>query len=151
MKLIIGMAKSNLKLNDGQSRKLELDFLRLAYAVQRVEEVEKGYLIVATDKSKKRAEGWKEKYQLDGEVEVLVAKLNENELKLLKSEKQVNIEGMLEGTTGKGKSKRSIAKLGKSLLEDALKQYIEEKEATTVWEGESPLGIQWDYCGQSDS
>ena len=75
MKLIIGMAKSNLSLKDCQSRKLELDFLRLAYTVQRVEVVKKGYLMVTTEKIKKRTEKWKEKYQLDGEVEVLVAKL----------------------------------------------------------------------------
>lgn len=149
MKLIIGMAKSNLKLNDGQSRKLELDFLRLAYAVQRLEEVEKGYLIVATEKSKKRAEGWKEKYQLDGEVEVLKAELNDEQLQSLKTEKQGNVKGMFAGTAGKKSEGLSNAKLGKQLLEQALQQYIEEKEQTVAWDGELPLGIQWDYCGKA--
>ncbi|MCB0594433.1 MAG: hypothetical protein H6557_14170 [Lewinellaceae bacterium] len=148
MKLIIGMAKSNLSLKDCQSRKLELDFLRLAYTVQRVEVVKKGYLMVTTEKIKKRTEKWKEKYQLDGEVEVLVAKLDEEMLQSLEAEKEMNVKGMLVGTAGKKSEGQSVAKLGKRLLEKALQQYIEENEQTVAWEGEPPLSIQWDYCGK---
>ena len=52
MKHVLGMAKSHLNLNGAKREKLELDYLRLAYAVKDLESARKGCAGIS------RGSGW---------------------------------------------------------------------------------------------
>lgn len=61
MKHVFGMAKSSLDLRGGKGRNLELDFLRLVYAVQhfqRAGDLAQGYLVVLGDGMSQRVKAW---------------------------------------------------------------------------------------------
>ena len=141
------MAKSNLDMKGAKPVKLELDFLRLAYAVQKDDSVEKGYLMVSSESIKTRTQTWNKKYSLKGEVGVLVAQLSQSDLKLLEAEKANNSEGILKKDDLDLDNKKSIAKMGKSLLEKELKLQVESREGSLEETNNYPLGIRWDYCG----
>ena len=82
MRQIIGMAKSNLDLRGAKGPKLELDFLRLVYAVKeakRENQETKAYLLVMTEKIKNRVNEWAKKYNAEGLVETIVLDLSEDE------------------------------------------------------------------------
>lgn len=63
MKLVLGMARSNLDLKRAKRTKTEFDFLKLLFAVRQFEEVQKGYLLVMDEKIKSAIENnWNTKY-----------------------------------------------------------------------------------------
>jgi hypothetical protein len=153
MKHIFGMAKRCLDLNGAKAQKLELDYLRLVYAVRELRRLgndAQGYLLVMTPGIKQRVAAWQRKYQGEDAVVVETAKLNEQQLKLLESEVKANIEGMVAGTLGQNVAGRSNANVGGQIGEEQLKLLIEMYEPGVVRSSnaqEFPFQIKWDYYG----
>jgi len=146
MKIILGLAKSNLDLKGAKRTKTEFDFLKLLFAVRECEDVKKGYLLVMDKKIKDTIDNnWASKYgMLKNEVEVIVAPLSGENYNSLKAEKNRNIQGMLEGTLG-GNGKNSIVKVSDSLAKEILINEINKREKTSLYPN-SVLGINWHYC-----
>ena len=86
------MAKSHLDLQGAKGPKLELDFLRLAFAIYKLDsngEMGKGFLLVFTPAIKKRAQSWIQKYGTGNDIKILVAEMTEEEKQQLKEETPV--------------------------------------------------------------
>jgi len=155
MKHVLGMAKSHLDLKGAKRPKLELDFLRLVYAVKELRargDQAKGYLLVMEKEIATRAESWIEKYQAGDAVVIEVAGLSPDEREALEAEKKSNIAGMVAGSLGSTVGNQSNAVLGKHLGEDALRNLIMSKEpGVQEMKDESafPLRIRWDFYGWS--
>ena len=69
MKHVLGMAKSALDLRGAKGPKLELDYLRLLYAVKELRkrgDNAQGYLIVLTEPIHERTRQWENKYLAGG-------------------------------------------------------------------------------------
>lgn len=156
MKHILGMAKSHLDLRGAKGPKLELDLLRLVYAVKELRsqgQEAQGYLLVLTEDIEVRAKKWLDKYQAGDTVDILRKDLLAEDLKALEAEKERNIAGMVAGSTGELVGDRSSAGRGKYLGEEALRKQIMSlvpgvKEITK--EREFPFGIRWDFYGVLD-
>ena len=154
VKHVLGMAKSSLDLKGAKGPKLELDFLRLVYAVKqlRTEEVDaKGYLVVMTEDIRERANSWIGKYEAENTIVIDVAPLSLDEQKALEAEKKGNVAGMVAGSLGRTAGNQSNAVLGKQLGEDALRKLIMDQESRVQEikdEKEFPFRIRWDFYGQ---
>ena len=155
MKHILGMAKSNLDMKGAKGPKLELDFLRLAYAVKELSskgDSATGYLLVMTEEIAQRARSWTEKYQSGDAVVIAVANLSPTELVALRTEKENNVAGMVAGSLGNDVGSQSVAEMGRQLGERKLRKTImdtEHKVQEIEDVNEFPLGIRWDYYGRS--
>lgn len=154
MKHIIGMAKRSLDLAGAKGPKLELDYLRLIYAVNELRRTgvgAQGYLLVMNDNIAKRVSIWQGKYQAGDAVVVIVAKLTDEQLSALKAEVQANTAGMIAGTLGEDVDGKSNATFGGQLGEEQLQYFIEENEPGVLRnmnETEYPFKIRWDYYGK---
>ena len=154
MRHILGMAKRHLDLRGAKAPKLELDFLRLAYAVQHIRgrgEEAKGYLLVVTPELAARARKWIEKYEVGDAVDILVGELSEAEREDIEAEVRRNIDGMIRGSQGESVEGASLASAG-ALAEGKLAASIAEREPDLAEVPESaprPFGIRWDFCGTS--
>lgn len=154
MKHILGMAKRNLDLDGAKGPKLELDYLRLVYAVNELRrrgEDAKGYLLVMTENIANRVATWQEKYQATDAVMVKVAPLTGEQRSALKAEVQANTAGMIAGTLGEDVAGKSNATVGGNFGEELLKQVIEVNEPGVLRnmnEREYPFKIRWDYYGK---
>jgi hypothetical protein len=156
MKHVLGMAKRHLNLKGAKGPKLELDFLRLVYAVKELRrrgDDAQGYLLVADEKIERRVDKtWRDKYEAGDTVQVETAPLTDTERAVLEQEVEENVAGMVAGTLGEDVGDRSSAVLGASLIEDELKRMIEGHEPGVQQcndPAEFPFGIQWDYYGRS--
>ena len=155
VKHVLGMSKSHLDLKGAKAPKLELDFLRLVYAVKHLRArggCANGYLIVMTKDICKRANSWIKKYEVcDNTIVIDVAELSTDDRKALEAEKKSNIAGMVAGSLGGTVGNQSNAVLGKQFGEDALRKLIMRQEPGVQEkkdEGEFPLGIRWDFYGR---
>jgi hypothetical protein len=118
MKHILGMVKRNLDLNGAKGPKLELDFLRLVYAVKELRQSAdeaKGYLLVMTSAIAERVAAWQTKYQAGDSVQVGTAQLSQEQLGTIHAEVRANVEGMVAGTVGEDVAGRSDATAGGQL------------------------------------
>jgi len=155
VKHVLGMAKSHLDLKGAKGPKLELDFLRLVYTVKELRargDQAKGYLTVMEKGIATRVDSWIEKYQAGDTVVVEVAGLSADEREALKAEKKRNVAGMIAGSLGSTVGNQSNAELGKRAGEDALRRLVISREPGVQEikdEGVFPLGIRWDFYGQS--
>lgn len=153
MRHILGMAKRHLDLRGAKGPKLELDFLRLVYAVQhlrRAGDEAQGYLLVMTTAIQRRTASWVTKYQAGDAVRVLVGDLTPDERKLVDEEVRANTEGMLAGVLAQNVSGRSSATAGGDIGERKLRTLIKEIEGVLspiVDPARFPLGIRWDFYG----
>lgn len=153
MKYIFGMAKSNLDFKGAKGPKLELDYLRLVYAVK--EHKRKGldagaFLLVMTPEIANRIKTWNKKYDAAGVVDVVTAIISVSQKEALSEEKKNNIHGMVTGTTGGTVSGRSDAKVGTEIGESQLRKVIMEKypEVKEIREeSKYPYAIRWDFYG----
>jgi hypothetical protein len=156
MKHILGMAKRHLDLKGAKGPKLELDFLRLVYAVKELRrggDDAQGYLLVADEKIKQCVDKrWRKKYRAGDTVRVCVAQLTDTERAVLEQEVKKNRAGMVAGALGEDVGDRSSAARGASLIERELKRTIESHEPGVQQcddPAESTIDIQWDYYGRS--
>jgi hypothetical protein len=152
---VLGMAKSSLDLRGAKAPKLELDFLRLAYAVRDLREAGEeavGYLMVLVPKVAKAVERWQDKYSSGEGVVVLCKELEGENLESLIKEKADNAIGfIIDRQFDEAERELSLADLGKKLGETALHQEISARHPGLISSQSFPLGIQWDYYGTLDT
>ena len=152
-KHVLGMAKRFLDLRGAKGPKLELDYLRLLYAVKELRfhgEEAQGYLLVLTSKIESVTLRWQEKYEAGDTVRVLVPELSDPERSLFEREIAANILGMLEGYLGSSSGNQSSAAEGAAIAEAHLEALLKvhEPEAIRIMRpAEFPFHIRWDYYG----
>ena len=153
MKHVLGMAKSHLNLNGAKREKLELDYLRLAYAVKDIRAQGKdaqGYLVVLDGDLASRIHLWESNYKAQGCVTVVLAHLADQVMDKVKDEKRKNRAGMVAGTTDAKVGGRSSATFSKATVEDVLRMKICELEPNVEAvddKKKSPCGVRWDFYG----
>lgn len=156
MKHILGMAKSFLDLKGAKSPKLELDYLRLVFAVddlRRRGDRAQGYLIVLTPQILDCVKKWENKYRVKDSVKIIEVSLSNLAKNRLLLEKKSNIDGMVVGTTGGKVGDRSNANFSRQIGERALKDKILELELGVkqiIDESKYPYYIRWDFYGILD-
>lgn len=156
MKHVLGMAKSHLDLRGAKSAKLELDYLRLVYAVKEIRkrgDSAQGYLAVLTPQISYRVKQWEHKYQGNKYVAVMDISLPSRVKNNLKQEKASNLAGMIAGVTGGKAGRRSSANFSRETAENTLRRTILESEPNVQEvrdKNEFPFGIQWDFYGIVD-
>ena len=153
MKHVLGMAKSHLDLKGAKAPKLELDYLRLVYAVKEIrrgKDNAQGYLVVLDPRIRDRLRQWESKYGGKECVKVIYEPVPSIDKSKLEEEKADNIAGMVAGTIGSEVGGRSCANLGQTMGEDALRRKIFEAEPNVeevTDKSKFPFGIQWDFYG----
>lgn len=153
MKHIFGMAKSSLDLKPAKSRNLELDFIRLVYAVQHYQRngcKAHGYLVVLSNAIAHRVAVWAKKYDAQSLVTCLPYPILPEEREVLDREKAANVEGMIAGTQRETVGRRSDAVAGRKIGEHALRDAILQAEPLVQDLTDSkqmPFRIRWDFYG----
>lgn len=153
MKYILRMAKSCQDLKGAKGPKLELDYLRLVYAVDDLRRNNKnaqGYLVVLTQQIAERVKRWENKYGWKDSVKIICVSLSSSINNRLNREKKNNISGMVAGSTGRKVGGRSSANFGRLTGEVALKDRILELEPGVKEiknENEFPCLVRWDFYG----
>ena len=110
------MAKSALDLRGGKGRNMELDFLRLLYAVEHFRARgfgAQGYLLVMTTGIAGTIGSWVRKYNASECVDVATATLTDDDLDLLRVEKAGNAAGIVRSLVDSGEASRSCADTGR--------------------------------------
>ena len=150
------MAKSHLDLKGAKSSKLELDYLRLVFAVKEMRrqgDSAQGYLAILTPEISGRVKQWEHKYRGRECVEVMTISLPGHVKNGLKQEKASNLAGMVAGATGGESGGRSSADFGRETVEHALRRIILKSEPDVhqvIDENKYPFGIRWDFYGIAD-
>lgn len=150
---VFGMAKAQLDLVGAKRRSLELDFLRLAYAVRRVTSLGDeacGYILVVTHSVADTVKKWMEKYGTEDSVIIIEASLTNEELRALQAEKERNKEGMLSGMRDENVDDLSNADYARTLGEGRLIDAIRKRHPTVEQisdEQKFTLGVKWDFYG----
>lgn len=154
-KYVLGMVKRNLDLKGAKGPKLELDFLRLVYAIKELQKSgheAKGYLLVMTPRISRRIDAWRKKYEAGNTVVVETAQLSPEQRQTIEDEIRENKNGMVAGTVGEDVAGRSDATVGAKIGEELLRKLIETHESgiyRSCNEQDFPLLIRWDYYGTS--
>jgi hypothetical protein len=151
---ILGMAKSSLSLKGAKGPKLELDFFKLAFAVEALRASNMpaiGYLQVLCAPAQKRALYWIEKYRTGNTVTVLYATPTEADMTALAAEKARNALGLLSTSNAEEAAQTlSLAALGQELGESALAREITRRHPTVdriIDKSKFPQQIDWDFFG----
>ncbi len=153
MKHVLGMAKSFLDLKGAKSQKLELDYLRLVYAVKDLRkggDDAQGYLVVLAPRISERVKQWENKYRGRGFVEIIDVSLTNSDKYQLKQEKVNNLAGMAAGVTGGVAGERSSASFGRDAGENNLRKMIfrlEPRVKEVKDENKFPCCVRWDFYG----
>lgn len=149
------MAKRHLDLRGAKGPKLELDLLRLIYAVKDLRsqgDDALAYLLVLSPKIASTARAWSAKYAALDAVEVLVGQLSDQERLTIVSEIRRNTAGMIAGAQGQLVAGASDSTAGASLAEAKLLAEIRRRNPSVAQVLESaryPFGIRWDFYGTS--
>ena len=152
---ILGMAKSHMDLRGAKRPKLELDFLRIAFAISHVDsagEAGRGFLLVFTQQIRETAMEWTERYGTGDAIEIILAELTNDETRRLREEKISNVSGMIAGTLGQNVRGMSNADIGKEIGERKLEEEIRRRHPQVrriADRDEYPLGIDWDFYGRT--
>ncbi len=151
---ILGMAKSSLDLRGAKAPKLELDYLRLLYAVDRLKAQDKeavGYLLVLSKNVAESAKrNWIPKYGNNPSVEIVFVKPRKTGLKKLLEEKRNQAASLLlKNRVTDAEKLLSVAKLGKQYGEKELEAHIARSHPGVAkgQKAHQPLGISWDFYG----
>jgi hypothetical protein len=131
-----------------KARNLELDFLRLVYAVEHFwasGDEAQGYLLVLTEPLRWRIRRWVTKYDAQDCVELLVASLTQEQTRLLDLEKKRNRRGNAPGAD----PALASAAYGKKLGEDALRMHVLSAEpgVMDMPAAAAPIDVNWDFYG----
>ena len=146
---VIGMAKSCLDSRGSKGRNLELDFQRLMAAVKEIRACNTqavGILLVLNETVQRRADGWKQKYNLTDEIEVVLAPITDFERGVLTDEKRRNANGNKKGSNAEDAS----AVLSQGIGEKHL--FFEISKRFPRIQNHSPtlnclVGVKWDFYG----
>jgi len=149
MKHILGMAKGYTDLKGARSKILELDYLRLVYAVKDLTKCgdnAHGYLVVLTENIRGTVQKWRDKYQGEGFVTVIAAPQPPRVMARLKQEKEKNRAGNIPGKD----PALSIGDYARDIGEKALRKKIRELEPRVKElgnENKLPCAVRWDFYG----
>lgn len=155
LRQVLGMTKCHLDLKGAKHPKIELDFLRLLFAVREIRRNggnAVGYLLVTTSEISDRVSQWRSKYGADDTDEVFIepAKLSDSERVRLNRQAQAARKGMLVGSQGGKAGSLADASPGADLMESKLTRMIEKREPDICRITDPPrfpLSIRWDYYG----
>ena len=156
MKHILGMAKSFLDLKGAKSQKLELDYLRLVYAVKDLRKGRdnaQGYIVVLTPQISERLKQWESKYRGMDFVKIIDVSLPSFVKNRLKHEKANNLAGMTASVTGGEAAGRSSANFGRHTGDNNLRKVIlglEPRVSEVKDENSFPCCVRWDFYGVVD-
>ena len=152
---VLGMAKSCLDLKGAKSSKVELDFLRLLYAVQKIEdngESAIGCFFVGNEKVKKTVETWFNKYgfSFKSKIEILtLEQISKNDYEKLLTEKARNSKGNIRHNDKSISKEYASGKIGKEIFEKALTNHLKSKyKIKEIISDNKPFGINWDFYHQ---
>ena len=150
----LGMAKSCLDLRGAKASKLELDYLKLVLATERLRASgsnAKGYLLVIEQKVEERTKTWGLNYKSDDLVDVIFHEPTPQDLKSLQAEKQNNSDAIkCSANPEAAEAALSVASLGKSFGEDALRAEIIQRHPgiePITDKDRRPLDVDWDFYG----
>lgn len=145
------MAKSSLELRGAKASKLELDFFKLAFAVEKLRnsgDDAVGYLQVLSEPVNKRATGWIKKYKSGDSVKIILAEPSTDDFNRLIDEKAKNALALsLKGKLKESQKEMALGAFGEALGENALKEFINGKHKKAKPCKKHPFGIRWDYYG----
>ena len=153
MKHIIGMAISHLDLKGAKGPKLELDYLRLVYAVKEMKKQgddAQGYLVVMTEQMLNHIRQWEYKYRGRGYVEVISASLNGYMNHTINDDKSITLARTVVSTIWDKPARHSIADVSRDIGEGILMEIILGLEPNLQRlrdENRFPLGVRWDFYG----
>jgi hypothetical protein len=156
MKHVLGMAKSFLDLKGAKSQKLELDYLRLVYAVKDLRngsDNAQGYLVVLTPQISEHVKQWESKYRGMDFVKIIDVSLPSCVKNRLKQEKTSNLAGMAASVTGVEAGGRSSADFGRHTGENNLRKILlglEPRVREVKDENRFPCCVRWDFYGVVD-
>jgi hypothetical protein len=150
---VLGMAKSCLNLKGAKSAKVELDFLRLIYCIEKLrKEGQNAYGYLAVVKGlEKNVENWIKKYKIDiypKYFDIITVELNNVQNENLNTEKENNSKANVRHID------ESIDKIfasgieGERIFEDKLKKEIHKRHVELINipdNKEMPLKIRWDF------
>lgn len=146
---VLGMAKSYLDVKGSKPRNLEFDFLHLAFAVAKTNSPEakaKGILLVLDERVRRRADGWRKKYGITDEIEVVLAKVSQNETEILSEEKIRNARANKPGADAAD----ALAAKSQAIAELHLRAEI-QRRFPDIRERRPHLShlvcVNWDFCG----
>jgi hypothetical protein len=152
---IFGMAKSSLNLIGAKRQKLELDYLRLAYACQHYQKLghhAHGFLAVATAAIKEQAKQWETTYKVPSEmVKVIAVDLEPEEIAQLAHYQSLNrmaMSGALDKATA---ARHADATYGRQLVENRLMLAVQGIYPGVAFEPDCPdpeMCISWDLFGK---
>ena len=155
MKHVLGMARPWADLEGARETKLELDYLRLVYAIKELRkagDAAQGYLIVLSPDILNRVKQWELKYQAAECVQVVYGALSVSDMSKLRPGSASTTDELLAGLTGYGAGKSSNDIFGQAIGENALRKEILKQEPgvrETINESEFPFGIHWDFYGRT--
>ena len=149
---ILGMAKSSLDLRGAKAPKLELDYLRLVFAVAQIKargEDAVGYLVVLNQKVADTArKNWVPKYGYNSSVEIVYVKPRKTGLnKLLEEKRNQAASLLLKNRITDAEKALSVAKLGKQYGERELEAHIARSHPRVTVGTKLQFNINWDYYG----
>ncbi|KAB1064768.1 hypothetical protein [Salibacter halophilus] len=152
---ILGMAKSCIDLKGAKAQKVELDLLRILYAIEKLDEKTYGCLIVYDDKIKERVHTWIKKYQFDknNHFEVItLSKKSDKDKLALQDEKKLNSSANLRHAIEAIPKENASGKIGEKLFEEALEKYIKEEfKIGEINKSNPPFGIKWDFYHKKET
>ncbi len=144
MKQILGVACPCLSVRDSGASALELDFLRLSYAVAYLNskgEDSHGYMAVLRQEVRDAAQGLQRRYGVGAAVSIVFASLLVTDMtKLVEAAGSPRDDGVSE-------TEESVAR---DIALNALRREIAALEPDAVektTEGALPLDVEWDYYG----
>lgn len=152
---IFGMAKSSLNLIGAKRQKLELDYLRLAYACQHYRQLGHrayGFLAVTTPAIKAQANLWATTYKVPIDmVEVFVVDLAPEETAQLVHYQSLNRMAMTGSLDTASSARHADATYGRKLVEKKLRIVVQKIYPGVAFDGDcqdSEMGICWDLFGK---
>jgi len=144
VKHVLGVAFPHVDLSPATVGELELQFLRLAYAVHRLArsgDDAVGYFVVLRQETRDRVLRLKACYEAGERVRVVFAGLLVSEMTALAEAAEI---------AEKSGDAAAAASVGRGIALDALRREVAAGEPGVVespTEATGPFGLSWDYCG----
>ena len=144
MSHILGVASPCLSVRDSRTSALELDFLRLSYAVAHLNskgEAAHGYIAVLRQEIRDAVLGLQSRYGVGEEVSVVFASLLVTDMtRLAEAAGPSDADGVSEAE----------AFVARDIALNTLRREIADRESGAVEktaDGALPFGVEWDYYG----
>ena len=156
MKHILAMVKPYPDLRGLKASKVELDYLRVVYAVgemRRQGELAQGYFVVIGESIPKNMTVWEQNYRGNSYVELMSTLPATHVRHGLQNDKTADLSGMVLAALLDDTSHVSNSAALRDMEDYILDETIRELEPGVMRikdEARFPLGIRWDYYGLVD-